>query len=165
MAEMFITPIQLMNPVGQTTAKTEAETAAQDVISSFKGIFENAINDVKTTDDTLAKAQYLLATGQTEDPHSVTIAASEAQLAVDMLVALRSKALEAYNEIMRISSQIAEIYGLNFLALRVNYSSTAVYIDYMHILRILKILGTRRRGEGDVVILSAGDKAVGRVFW
>ena len=74
------------------------------MISSFKGVFENAINDVKTTDDTLAKAQYLLATGQTEDPHSVTIAASEAQLAVDMLVALRSKALEAYNEIMRISS-------------------------------------------------------------
>ena len=35
MAEMFITPIQLMNPVGQTTAKSEAETAAQDVISSF----------------------------------------------------------------------------------------------------------------------------------
>jgi flagellar hook-basal body complex protein FliE len=104
MAEMFITPIQLMDPLDQTTAKSEAGKAAQDVISSFKGIFENAINDVKTTDDTLAKAQYLLATGQTEDPHSVTIAASEAQLAVDMLVALRSKALEAYNEIMRISS-------------------------------------------------------------
>lgn len=104
MAEMFITPIQLMDPVGQTVRKSEAETAAQDVISSFKGIFENAINDVRTTDDTLAKAQYLLATGQTEDPHSVTIAASEAQLAVYMLVALRSKALEAYNEIMRISS-------------------------------------------------------------
>lgn len=104
MAEMFITPIQLMDPVGRMAEKSEAETAVQDVISSFKGIFENAINDVKTTDDTLAKEQYLLATGQTEDPHSVTIAASEAQLAVDMLVALRSKALEAYNEIMRISS-------------------------------------------------------------
>ena len=104
MAEMFITPIQLMDPVGGTAAKSEAETAVQYVISSFKGIFENAINDVKTTDDTRAKEQYLLATGQTENPHSVTIAASEAQLAVDMLVALRSKALEAYNEIMRISS-------------------------------------------------------------
>ena len=104
MAEMFITPIQLMDPVGGTAAKPEAETAVQDVISSFKGIFENAINDVNSTDDTLAKEQYLLATGQTENPHSVTIAASEAQLAVDMLVALRSKALEAYNEIMRISS-------------------------------------------------------------
>ena len=76
----------------------------QEGISAFKSIFENAINDVRTTDDIKVKEQYLLATGQTENPHSVQIAASNAQLAVDMLVTLRSKALESYNEIMRISS-------------------------------------------------------------
>ena len=38
-----------------------------------------------------------------EDAHSVMIASSQAQLAVDMLVSLRNKALEAYNEVMRIS--------------------------------------------------------------
>ncbi|HCR83117.1 MAG TPA: flagellar hook-basal body complex protein FliE, partial [Lachnospiraceae bacterium] len=31
------------------------------------------------------------------------IAASEAQLSVDMLVQLRNKAIESYNELMRIS--------------------------------------------------------------
>ncbi len=51
----------------------------------------------------MTKRQYQLATGQIEDPHTVGIASSEAQLAVDMLVALRTKAFEAYNEIMRIS--------------------------------------------------------------
>ena len=40
MAEMFITPIQLMDPVGQTVRKSEAETAARDVISSFKGFLK-----------------------------------------------------------------------------------------------------------------------------
>ena len=111
MEELFITPIQLMTPVsltGQTEAVGEGVSGrkikGQDGISAFKSIFENAISDVRTTADIKAKEQYLLATGQTENPHSVQIAASNAQLAVDMLVALRSKALESYNEIMRISS-------------------------------------------------------------
>lgn len=111
MEEMFITPIELMSPVSQT-GKTGAvqegasgrQIKGQEGIAAFKSIFENAINDVKTTDEIKVKEQYLLATGQTENPHSVQIAASNAQLAVDMLVTLRSKALESYNEIMRISS-------------------------------------------------------------
>lgn len=112
MEDMFITPIQPMTLSGLTGVSEQSglsglakkTTGVEDGVSVFKDIFENAINDVITTADTKAKEQYLLATGQTEDPHSVQIAASEAQLAVDMLVALRTKALEAYNEIMRISA-------------------------------------------------------------
>lgn len=106
MGEMFITPIQPWDRIGGTGSATDAASPAkgQDGISAFKGIFEEAINNVKDTEDNLAKNQYLLATGQIEDPHTVNIAASQAQLAVDLLVSLRTKALEAYNEIMRISS-------------------------------------------------------------
>lgn len=102
MEEMFITPIQMISPMDESASVKKIK--GQEGIAAFKQIFENAINDVRTTDDTLVKEQYLLATGQTENPHSVQIAESNAQLAVDMLVALRSKALESYNEIMRISS-------------------------------------------------------------
>lgn len=108
---MFITPIQPWSRIeGIEGFDTEQRTSSSssvrgtDGISAFRGIFEEAINNVKETEDNLAKNQYLLATGQIEDPHSVGIAASEAQLSVDLLVALRTKALEAYNEIMRISS-------------------------------------------------------------
>ena len=69
----------------------------------FKDIFMSAVNDVKTTEDELAKTQYLFSTGQLEDPHTLTIASSKAQGSVDMLVTLRNKALETYNEIMRIN--------------------------------------------------------------
>lgn len=103
MGEMFITPIQPMTLIQDSDTGTKVR--GQDGISTFKSIFENAINDVRTTDDELVKQQYLLATGDIEDPHSVTIAAAEAQLAVDLLVAVRRQSLEAYNEIMRISSQ------------------------------------------------------------
>ncbi|TIC83623.1 flagellar hook-basal body complex protein FliE [Nocardioides sp. GY 10113] len=42
------------------------------------------------------------ATGQLDNIHDYTIAASEAQVATQLTVALRNKALEAFNEIMRM---------------------------------------------------------------
>lgn len=96
----FINPIQPIN-IGEDTSAEKVK--GKEGISAFKEIFKEAVNDVRTTEDNLAKNQYLLATGQIDDPHTVGIASSEAQLAVDLLVSLRNKALESYNEIMRIS--------------------------------------------------------------
>ena len=107
MEDMFITPIQPWDRIGGSGSTIDTSSSVvkgQEGISAFKGIFEDAINNVRETEDDLAKNQYLLATGQLENPHTVGIAASKAQLSVDLLVALRTKAMEAYNEIMRISS-------------------------------------------------------------
>lgn len=71
--------------------------------SAFHEIFNETVQNVKDTEKTLTNQQYLLATGQIEDAHTVMIAASQAQVAVDMLVQLRNKALESYNELMRIN--------------------------------------------------------------
>lgn len=116
MEDMFITPLQPLKSImdvsgisgvgaagGRTIAAGSGEVEGQEGISAFRSIFEEAIDNVRSTEDTLTRRQFELATGQIEDPHTVGIAASEAQLAVDMLVSLRTKALEAYNEIMRIS--------------------------------------------------------------
>lgn len=101
MSEMFINPIQPLQWNNGIEAVQKAE--GQNGVSTFKGIFEEAINNVKTTEEDLVHKQYLLATGQIEDAHSVNIAAAQAQLTVDMLVSLRNKALESYNELMRIN--------------------------------------------------------------
>lgn len=101
MNETFITPIQPVAFGNEIGAVQRA--GGQSGISAFKGIFEQAIQNVKTTDADLVNKQYLLATGQIEDAHSVPIAAAQAQLSVDMLVSLRNKALEAYNELIRIN--------------------------------------------------------------
>ena len=101
MATEFITPIQpLTFGAGGITTKN---SIVEEGTALFKDIFSDAIQNVKDSQKNLEDKQYLLATGQIEDPHTVGIASSEAQLAVDMLVSLRTKALEAYNEIMRIS--------------------------------------------------------------
>lgn len=101
MGELFITPLQPWS-LGDISG-SEKVVKGEEGIAAFKSVFEEAINDVRETEDTLAKNQYLLATGQIEDPHTVSIASSEAQLATDVLVSLRNKALESYNEIMRIN--------------------------------------------------------------
>ncbi len=101
MEELFITPLQPWS-LGEISG-SEKVVKGEEGIAAFKSVFEEAINDVRKTEDTLAKNQYLLATGQIEDPHTVSIASAEAQLASDVLVSLRNKALESYNEIMRIN--------------------------------------------------------------
>ncbi len=94
----FIAPIERL----QTFTEIKENTLTNDDEGIFQSIFQNAIDDVTDTQKNLEHKQYLLATGQLDDAHTVTIAAEEAQLSVDMLVELRNKALEAYNELIRI---------------------------------------------------------------
>ena len=101
MGESFITainPIKFGEGFGQVN-----KAAEQNGVAAFKSIFDEAVQNVKSTEQELTNQQYLLATGQIEDAHTVMIAASQAQVAVDMLVQLRNKALDSYNELMRIS--------------------------------------------------------------
>ena len=102
MATEFITPIQpLKFGVGGITA--DKSSIIEEGTALFNDVFSDAIQNVKDTQKNLEDKQYLLATGQIDDAHTVPIAAAEAQLSVDLLVQLRNKAVEAYNELMRIS--------------------------------------------------------------
>lgn len=47
--------------------------------------------------------QYLLSTGQLDDAHTLPIAEAKAALSVDILIGLRNKAVEAYNEFMKMN--------------------------------------------------------------
>ena len=69
----------------------------------FTDIFQTAIDNVKSTDKEMVEAQYLLATGQLDNPAEATIAATKATAAVELLIQLRNKALDAYGELNRIS--------------------------------------------------------------
>ena len=103
MESNFITPIQLWSGVNQTSNISNQETKNTEGVSAFQSIFQNAIQDVKDTSSEYEYQQYLLATGQTDDVHNIPIAAAKAQLSVDLLVQLRTKALESYNELIRTS--------------------------------------------------------------
>lgn len=103
MSTNFITPIQRYNSSYQAEQIKSQVVEGEAGSSTFRGIFKDAIQNVKDTSKEYEYQQYLLATGQTDDVHNVPIAAAKAQLSVDLLVQLRTKALESYNELMRMS--------------------------------------------------------------
>lgn len=71
--------------------------------SAFASIFKSAIQDVRDTDAEFVQAQYLLATGQLDNPAQVNLAAYKNEIAVDLLIQLRNKALDAYSELRNMS--------------------------------------------------------------
>ena len=84
-------------------AEDSADTGAKRGAAPFTDIFQSAIDAVKTTDAEKTQMEYLMATGQLDNPALLTIASTKAQLSVDLLVQLRNKSMEAYNELMRIN--------------------------------------------------------------
>ena len=97
----FIVPIQFgtlnQKPAGQT------EAGGKEGVSVFGQMFNQMIDTVKQTEQTVSEKEYLLATGQLDKPHELTAAVAEAQLSIELLAQVRTKALDAYNELMRIS--------------------------------------------------------------
>ena len=102
MNTQFITPIQLMQPITQI-GSTQAVQSKEQNGQSFQSIFQSLYQDARTSEVELAQKEYLLATGQIDDAHQVPIAAAKAELATNLLVQVRNKAMDGYNEPMRIS--------------------------------------------------------------
>lgn len=106
----FIIPISQKMPIYSGKINSEKSGYAYKISGndenstySFSDVFKNAVKDVVDTDKEYVNKQYLLATGQIDNAADVTISASKAQLAVDLLVQMRNSALTAYNEILRIN--------------------------------------------------------------
>lgn len=94
----FIQPVNRVESISNIQKLSQKTVDKKD---DFRNIFNQAINNVKETEENLAEEQYLFVTGQSEDTHSLGIAASKAQIAVDLLIAIRNKAIDSYNELMR----------------------------------------------------------------
>ena len=66
-------------------------------------MFQSLLDNVKETDATKNEKEYLLATGQLDNPAEMTIASSQYEASVALLVQVRNKALDAYSELIRMS--------------------------------------------------------------
>lgn len=80
-----------------------AEESGKAGESVFGQIFSSMIQNVKDTDAEFTQTQYLLATGQLDNPAQVGIAAYKNEIAVSLLIQMRNKALDAYNELKNMS--------------------------------------------------------------
>jgi flagellar hook-basal body complex protein FliE len=90
-------------PALPVPAETATTGAAASTRPSFAEMVSNAIGSLEATQskaDTLATQA---ATGTLTDVHDYLIAANEASLATELTVAVRNKAVDAFNQIMQMA--------------------------------------------------------------
>ena len=66
----------------------------------FSDIFQSAIDRVRETDAAKNEVAYQLATGQLDNPAALMTSITAS---LELLIQLRNKAVESYNELMRLS--------------------------------------------------------------
>lgn len=95
--------IQKITPPVRPAQEEAPATLDQVKDSGFGGLFKELIQEVKDTDAEFTQNQYLLSTGQLDNPVQVGISAYKAEIALDLLIQLRNRALDAYNELKNMS--------------------------------------------------------------
>jgi len=103
---MTVSPIGAMMsaataaPIGAqpTAAAGTADTSGAS--GNFGNVVVNALQGVQDTQDTANNLAVQAATGDLTDVHNYTIAATEASLQTQLTVAVRDRAVEAFNQIM-----------------------------------------------------------------
>ncbi len=99
MTTQAISPLWETMPL-QKTVRTQEKPAAG---SLFADVFKNAIENVREAEDDVAKKEYLLSTGQLDNPAELNMATYKAEAALSILTQLRERALNAYSELSRIN--------------------------------------------------------------
>jgi len=99
---MNIVPISSMamlqnSPIADSISKTAAKGLP------FQSIFEQALRNVEETDAVKRQDSINLAMGNVDNLAQIGINSEKATLAVQTMVELRNRVLEAYNEIMRLN--------------------------------------------------------------
>jgi flagellar hook-basal body complex protein FliE len=91
-----ITPLNLNTEIKPNLNVNEVEN------SGFQDIFKDMINQTQEAQAISNQDSYNLAMGNTDDLHNVMINAEKAAIALELTVQVTSKAISAYNEIMRM---------------------------------------------------------------
>jgi flagellar hook-basal body complex protein FliE len=103
---MAIDPI---GPIGSITSvtgplATDAIGASATSGADFAATLSRGVENLQTVQNKADDLAVQAATGTLADVHDYMIAATEASLTTQLTTALRNKALEAFNEIMRLQA-------------------------------------------------------------
>lgn len=100
-----ITPPALSGPtslagIGQVPGVSGTDAVSGD--NGFGDVLAAQVDSLQGMHTNQAQLAQAAATGDVKDVHDYMIAATETQLATETVVALRNKAVEAFNEILRM---------------------------------------------------------------
>jgi flagellar hook-basal body complex protein FliE len=85
-----------------SNSKLGGTGSAADAQKSFAATLNEAINSVNDLQNSSNKAMQNLATGRTDNVAEVMITAEKADLALKLMVQVRNKIIDAYQEIMKM---------------------------------------------------------------
>lgn len=87
---------------GKAPGKSTPGVGGADEKSEFLNLLKEGLSDVNKGMRESDKASMDLATGKSSNIHETMLAVSKAELGFNMIVQLRNKAIEAYQDVMRM---------------------------------------------------------------
>ena len=96
-----ISPISGLGGVSPV-ASTAGATAASGPNTDFAGMLAKGLDSVQAAQTNADNLAVQVANGTLSDPAKYTMAATEASLGLQLTMAVRNKAVEAFQEIMRM---------------------------------------------------------------
>lgn len=98
-------PINPTNGLGALTtpAVTPGQSRVQDTVQgSFADVLSGLVKDVNGLQASAAELRNQLVAGEGGDLHQAMIAAEQAGIATELLIEVRNKIIEAYQQLMRM---------------------------------------------------------------
>lgn len=93
----------LVNPAESLSAQgTLGSAGASDGTALFKNVYDELISNVNSTDAAFQGDIVKAAAGEFDNPQQLLIDSQKANIALQMTISVRNKALEAYNDIVRM---------------------------------------------------------------
>jgi flagellar hook-basal body complex protein FliE len=99
---MQISAIANVSGLSQAFPTPQAGATPQNPTVGFGKLMEDLVGKVSDLQNNADKSIQSLATGQTKGLHEVMLAVEKASVSFQMLTQVRNKAVEAYQEIMRM---------------------------------------------------------------
>jgi flagellar hook-basal body complex protein FliE len=90
------------NGASAAEALVPASTAGSAKPASFSSMLEGAFNDINSTMQAADTAKTSLLTGDTGNVHQAMIAVQESNVAFSLMVEVRNKLVDSYQELMRM---------------------------------------------------------------
>lgn len=88
--------------VNQLNKLDQLEQTQTNPKKGFMTFLEESVNDVNQQNKIADKMAADIATGKSENLHETMLAVSHAELSLKMMVQVRNKVLEAYQDVMRM---------------------------------------------------------------
>ena len=102
--EAYAARSPLVSGTGYLTGDSAVGATAAASGAGFANSLATAIDSVDAAQKTSSDLAVKAVSGELEDVHDYTVAATEAQVALELTAAIRNKAVDAFNEIMRMQA-------------------------------------------------------------